>query len=293
MNPSSIALLIVALLMATTNSGADRVDLLIDGSHGAATAQGAVIVVDGLLDIDAGTEVSGPVYVVGGHVGLEGAVIGDVVQLAGTVRVGSSGSIGGELRHIAGNLAIEAGAEIADRSEFEPGDESFGPGALISTTVAAVVLAGVGLLATRRRPAAVSNMEQAAFEHPLVALTVGTLVVLTFLAVFVFMAFTLVLLPVAILGIGAGVITATLGLIAVGRGVGRRLPIDDLSIATAVGGALVVLALQLVGLVPFLGDWIALSIILTGVGAVFVTYFGATRFETEALPGLAPAPTND
>ncbi len=59
MNPSSIALLIVALLMATTNSEADRVEILVDGSHGAATAQGAVIVVDGLLAIDAGTEVPG------------------------------------------------------------------------------------------------------------------------------------------------------------------------------------------------------------------------------------------
>jgi hypothetical protein len=50
--------------------------------------------------------------------------------------------------------------------------------------------------------------------------------------------------------------------------------------------------LQLVGLVPFVGDWIALSIILTGVGAVFVTYFGATRFDIEALPGLAPTSTD-
>ncbi len=159
--------------------------------------------------------------------------------------------------------------------------------------VAAVALAGVGFLATRRRPAAVSNMEQAAFEHPLVALTVGTLVVLTFLAVFVFMAFTLVLLPVAILGIGAGVIAATLGLIAIGRGVGGRLPIDDTSIATAVGAASVVVALQLVGLVPFVGDWIALAIVLTGVGAVVVTYVGVTRFEIDELPGLSTVRTED
>jgi hypothetical protein len=293
MNPSSIALLIVALLMATTNTDVDRVELFLDGSNGVSTSGGAVIVVDGVHGIDAGAELEGPVYVVGGRVTLEGTVSGDVVQLAGTVHVAPSGSIGGELRHIAGSLDVDAGATITERSEFEPGDGPTGAGGLGTTSIAAALLAGLGFVSVRRRPAAVANIEGAAFEHPLVSLTVGSLVVLTFLALFVFMAFTLVLLPVALIGIAVGLITSTLGMIAIGKGIGRRLPTDHASIGTAVGTASVVLALQLIGFVPFVGDWIALSIVLTGVGAVVLTYFGVTRFEVDALPGLAPVSTED
>ena len=124
--------------------------------------------------------------------------------------------------------------------------------------------------------------------------TVGCLVTLTFLAVFVFMAFTLVLLPVALVGIGIGLITATLGLIALGRGLGRRLPIGRDAIAAAVGVAAVVLSMWLAAWIPLVGDWIALSTVMVGIGAVIVTYFGATRFDVDVLPGLdAETAVND
>ena len=279
--------------MTTTNSDVDQVDLLIGGSHGPGGLQSPVIVVDGVLDIDADTQLDGPVYVVGGRVTVQGTVTGDVVQLAGSLHVVHSATIGGELRHIAGSLEIDAGARIADQSEFEPSEQTTGSGGVVVNAIVGVLLAAIGFLAVRRRPDAVSNVEGAALGHPLVAVTVGGLVSLTFLAVFVFMAFTLILLPIALLGIAVGVIAATFGLIGIGRGIGRRLPIDDAAIATGVGAISVMLSLEVVGFVPFVGDWIALAIVLIGIGGVVVTYFGVTRFEIQALPGLAPVQTGD
>lgn len=287
MNPSSIALLIVALLMASASPDVERIDVLIDGSHGAAVTDSSVIVVDGALDIGDGQLIDGSIYVVGGRVVIGGIVDQDIVQFAGTLDIESTAEIRGELRHIAGNVEIDRGASIASRAELADSRGPIGPGSTVPTVLAAGFLAAIGAATARRRPVPLSNIGAAAIEHPVVTLTVGSLMTVTFLAVFVFMAFTLVLVPIALLGIAVGVATVLFGLIALGSAVGGRLPIQRDATATAVGVAVVVLSLPLIGLIPVVGDWIALSTILIATGAVIVTYFGATRFSVETLPGLS------
>lgn len=286
MNPASIALLIVALLMASASGEVERIDVILDGAHGVPVSSGAVIVVDGVLEVDPDVRMEGPVYVVGGRFILEGAVTGDVVQFAGTVDVVPTGAVDGELRHIAGALDVDPGATIASRVELDVATQPSGFGGFFSTIIAATTLAGIGFVVVRRRPQSVSNVAAAAIEHPVVTFTVGCLVTLTFVALFVFMAFTLVLLPIALIGIVVGLVTATLGLIALGRGLGRKLPIEREPIAAGVGVAAVVIAMQLAASIPLIGDWVVLSTVMVGIGAVIVTYFGAARFDIDALPGL-------
>ncbi len=286
MNPASIALLIVALLMASASGEVGRIDVILDGAHGIPVSSGAVIVVDGVFEVDPDMRLEGPVYVVGGRFMLEGAVTGDVVQLAGTVDIVPTGAVDGELRHIAGALDVDPGATIASRVELDVAGQPSGFGGFSSTIITATTLAGIGFVVVRRRPQSVSNVAAAAFEHPVVTFTVGCLVTLTFVALFVFMAFTLVLLPIALIGIVVGLITAILGLIALGRGLGRKLPIEREPIAAGIGVAAVVIAMQLAASIPLIGDWVVLSTVMVGIGAVIVTYFGAARLDIDALPGL-------
>lgn len=55
-------------------------------------------------------------------------------------------------------------------------------------------------------------------------------------------------------------------------------------VAVSAGIAGLVIALQLLGAVPIIGDAIVGFIALSGVGAVVVTYLGFTDFQPAPLP---------
>lgn len=93
------------------------------------------------------------------------------------------------------------------------------------------------------------------------------------------MIFTLFLIPVAgivLLGLGAATVY---GLLAVGRALGvraaRRLGRTwSTPVAAALGTAVLVAALQLIGLVPFAGAAVTGIVVVVAVGAGFLTGFG-------------------
>lgn len=118
----------------------------------------------------------------------------------------------------------------------------------------------------------------------MITLTVGALVAVTAISVLVFMAFTLVLLPVTFLGLAIGVALVSCGVIGVGGLVGRLLPVKRAALGTAVGVGGVVVGLRVLQLVPVVGDLLALGVLLAGLGAVLVTYLGLRPFTPVALP---------
>ena len=102
------------------------------------------------------------------------------------------------------------------------------------------------------------------------------------------MAFTLVLILVSILGLVAGAALTALGVIAWGHRLGRHLPWQRPGTATAVGVAAVVVVLHLVGTIPVVGDLIVGFVVLSGLGAVSVTYLGFDDLQPAALPAETP-----
>lgn len=163
------------------------------------------------------------------------------------------------------------------------GDPAAGIGSFLVLTL---LLAAVGHRLATRRPSTLRHVAGAIRGHPVITLTVGTLLTLTFISVFVFMAFTFVLLPVALVGLLAGAVTIGYGLIAWGDVIGDRLPLRRRGPSTTLGVVAAMAAIQLVALIPVVGDAIALAILLTGVGAVTVTvtYFGVAEFTPDVLP---------
>jgi hypothetical protein len=247
--------------------------------------QRAVIVGEALAHVPAGAEVPGPIHVIGGSLRVDGRVAGDVVQLAGTVVVGPDASIGGELRHVAGSLVVDQGADISRRSTLELTSESGdGPRSFAVSAVLTLLLALAGGFLTRTRPRALDNVADAVTSHPVIVLTVGALLGLTGIAVIVYMGFTLVLLPVALIALGVGALALATGTIGVGHAVGRRIPWVSPPVATAVGVVSTVVVLRLVGLVPLVGGLTAGAVLLSGLGATILTYFGLTRFEPVRIP---------
>lgn len=286
MNLAVIPLLLAALLMVSADSDVETAQLMMTGNHVIESHEGALIVAEAEVEIPTGGRVPGPVYVIGGELVVSGAVTGDVIQLAGTVSIQSGASIGEELRHIAGTLTVSDEADVGRRTSLDlTGSAGDSPAAgFLAGSVLTLLLAWVGYLLTRRRRAALDNVAAALSRHPVATLTVGVLLTLTFISVFVFMAMTLVLLPVALIGLFAGVVTLGYGVIGWGHFIGTRLPIRHERLSTVLGVVLVMIGLQLAGWIPLIGDLIVAALLLLGLGGVVVTYYGVTAFRPVVLP---------
>ena len=285
MNLAVFPLLLVALVMVAGNPDVDTVQLALSGERQVSVLDGALVVVEADVEIPAGFELEGPIYVVGGTLTMDGTVTGDIVQLAGTVNVGSRGRIGGQFQHTAGTLMIDPAAEVGRLTRLDLSGDGGGRGGVFPAAALTLALAGIGVMLTKKRIRALDTVAAAITGHPMVSLTVGVLLTLTSLSVFVFMALTLVLLPVAIAGLVIGVLTLGYGLVAWGHFLGSIIPIRRPRVATGVGVVLAVIGVQVAGAIPFLGDLLVGVVLLVGVGAVLITYYGVSPFRPAALEG--------
>lgn len=285
MNLELIPLLIIALLLLSAGGAeVDRAELVMEGEHAITEHRGALIVGDADVTIPADATVTGPIYLIGGEVRIEGIVDGDVTQLSGSLVVTDGGAVGGELLHLAGTETLADGASIAERSVVEMTQTDAGPVARYTPIVlTSLVMALVGGVLARRRRALLENVSSAAGDHPVISLTVGALLFVTFLSVFVFMAFTLILIPVTVVGLVGGLFTIAYGVIAWGYRVGSRLSTSRIGLATAMGVIAVMAILQVVTLVPIVGDLLAIGLLLSGLGAVVITFYGLRRFEPVSI----------
>ncbi|HEX6256021.1 MAG TPA: hypothetical protein VFZ70_09440 [Euzebyales bacterium] len=285
MNPELIPMLLLSLLlMASDGADAGTARLVLSGEHRLDDTEETVIVGDAMVTIPDDTTLTAPVYVIGGTTRITGSVHARVTQLAGILLVDGDAEID-RLHVIAGIRRIAPTADIARRTGVDLATRTRDPLAIVVPPVlaaGALALVGARLARTRRRN--LDNIAGALSDHPVVTLTVGLLLVLTALSLFVFMAFTLVLIPVSVLGLTAGIAVTALGIIGWGHGVGRRLPLQQPRAATAVGAAAVTISLQLVGAVPLVGDVVVGFVVLSGLGAVAITYVGFTAFQPAPLP---------
>jgi hypothetical protein len=277
-------LLLSLLLLASDGADAGVARLVLSGDHRLDATDEAVIVGDATVTIPAGTEISAPVYVIGGTTRIDGTVSARVTQIAGTLTVGGDAEIA-ELRHIGGTHTIHRDADVARRTSVDPATGTDPPPrSVVALAHVAGLHAAAGTRLKRTPGRNLDTMARAVARHPVVTATVGALLTITALSLLVFMAFTLVLIPVSILGLLAGVVVAALGVIAWGHRLGQHLPLQRPHVATATGITGVVVALQLLGAVPIVGDAVVGFVILSGVGAVVVTYLGFTDFHPAQLP---------
>jgi hypothetical protein len=279
-----IPMLLLSLLLMTAGGDVSTVRLVLSGDHHVADA-GAIIVGDATLVVPAGTETAGPIHLIAGETRIEGTVRGDVTQIAGTLEVAEGARITGTFQHIGGALAISPDAEIGRRTAVDLVRTDPSPAErVLPVALLTLLLAFAGARWARRRPEMLDNVQAAAAGHPLISVTVGLLVAVTFLSLFVFMAFTLVLLPVSLLGLAGGLLILGYGVVALGYETGRRLPIRSVGAATAGGVVAVMVALQLLGAIPVVGDLLVGLILLAALGAVLITYFGLQEFTPVAIP---------
>ncbi|WP_255148886.1 polymer-forming cytoskeletal protein [Halorarius halobius] len=281
-----VLFLVVAALLLAAGSGADvsTMSVVLDGDHSYEVAD-ALVVVGGTATVPADGTVSS-VFVAGGTVRVAGTVTGDVSVLDGRAVLESTAVVGGNLDDFGNGAVVEQGATVRGRRttgvpEVQRTSNPVGGG------LVALALAAVAALFARRAPRLPATVGDAARSHPVVCATVGSLATSLLLAVFVAMAFTVVLLPVALLGLLAGMAVVGYTAVAYGHlvGAGLRpwLPGDRPALAAALGTLLYLGGLAALNAVPVVGGTLALLVTVAGLGATVVTYFGLAPYEPPTL----------
>lgn len=288
MSPTeAIPLLIVVLLMISVGGGdVQEMSVTFQGATDVDSLADVHVVAGGTTTVSGDATVDGDVYVIGGTVAIDGTVDGDVTLLNGNLSVRDSAIVTGTLQTYSGSAEISSDASVGRVSQFEAPTPSSSPAQRVGTFLLQVLVLGAfGWWLVERHPLVVENVGAAITEHALVSGVVGSLGATTLLVLFVYMAFTLILLPIAIIGLFAEFLVILYGQAVFGYLIGTRLPIERDGIATLTGIAVFLLALEVFGLVPYLGGIAQLAVAAVGFGAVLNTYFGLQRFEPVTIPG--------
>jgi hypothetical protein len=282
--PETVPLLLVALLLLSAQPGVDTVTTVFDGSEELHDSADAVVVAGGTVTVPEGERVTTSLYVIGGTARVEGTLAGQVVQLSGNVSVGGAGAVTGRYQALGGDHTVADGAAVDLERVAEPLTRERSPAASVAAfLLQAGGLAAVSFVVGRRYPDLLSNVSHSIRHHPVVSGTVGLLATVTLLALFVFMAFTILLIPVSLLGLLGGALVYLYAHVCVGFLVGRRVWPERPGPATAAGAVLFLLATRLLNAVPVVGGTLAIAAFVVAIGAVFVTYFGLREFQPPRL----------
>jgi hypothetical protein len=282
----AIPLLVVVLLMVSAGGGeVQQLSVTFGGETSLRTLQDVHVVAGGTTTVPAGSTVSGDVYAIGGTTRVEGTVDGDVTLLAGNLSVADGATVTGTVQTIAGDSAVADGATVGRVSEFAAPVPSDSPGQRVGGFLLQfLVLGAIGWWLVGRHPALLENAGNAVTDHTLVSGVVGALGAATLLVLFVYMAFTLVLIPVAIVGLVAEFLVVVYGQVVFGYLVGTRVPVERVQVATVAGVGVFLFVLEVLGMVPYVGGLVQLGVAAVGFGAVLNTYFGLKRFEPVTIP---------
>lgn len=290
MSPTeAIPLLIVVLLMISIGGGdVQQMSVTFQGDTSVEALQDVHVVAGGTTTVPAAAAVSGDVYAIGGTTRIEGEVDGDVTLLAGNLSIADGATVTGTVQTIAGDSSIADGSTVGSVSEFEPPTPSDSPAQRIGGFLLQFLVLGVfGWWLVERRPVLLENVGAAVTDYALVSGVVGTLGAATLLVLFVYMAFTIVLIPLAVVGLFAELLVVLYGQAVFGFLIGTRLPFERETVATVAGIGLFLLALEVLGAVPYVGGLLQLGVAVVGFGAVLNTYFGLQRFQPVTIPGGA------
>lgn len=287
MTPTEVLpLLVIAILLMSAGGGnVDSMEVAFDGDKEVTQIDDAFVVGGGTATVPENATVSGSLYVIGGDARIDGTVEGDVTQLAGNLTVADGATVTGELQTIAGQWSVADGATVGDRTTVEFVQQERSPlGGPVSLVLRTLALALLGGWVARRWPTHLRNVGDSIAEHTVVSAVVGSLAATSLLVLFVYMAFTLILIPVSIVGFLVELLTVVYGYLAFGYLVGKRLPVERVDLASAVGVVVFLLVVEFLDLIPILGALVQIGLLAVGFGAVLLTYFGLREFEPAVIP---------
>ena len=248
----------------------------------------AVVILDG--DVDVAGRVDGPVIATNGDIRVTGTVDEDVVAFNGRAIIDDGARVGGGVVS-SDKPRVAAGATVEDDVERVNFTNFFNALGWVlwlvwwlAVTVSTLVL---GLILISLFPRAADATVRAGRARPGPCIGWGLLLAIGLPVLSILLLFTILGIPLALVGLASVVPLYALGFIAGALVLGRWIIKEPrgLVVAFIVGWAI----LRVVDLVPALGDLITFLATVYGLGALAVAAWRATRW-TRAAPAPAPAP---
>ena len=287
------------------------------------TVNGSVAVIGGNASVDKGATIDGDVAMIGGNMQLDGTVNGDMAMVGGSASLGKTALVDGDVTTMGGNLERAEGAQITgdvvkegpaptitiparpqspntpavpllpsfDRFNFDP------LSGFLGVVGQALGVAVIALLASLFLQPQMERVSSATLSQPLIAGSFGLLTVALAPLVLLILAITIILSPVALLGLVMIALAWLFGVIALGQEVGERFTkaINQTLSAPLTAGAgsfLLMLVVGVLGLIPCLG-WLAPFLLgLVAVGSVALTLFGSRRYPQMVVASVDVSPAS-
>lgn len=277
---------------------------------------GDLVVFGGNVTVEEDAELNGNLVVFGGTVNSDGEVDGDLVIIGGQVSLDEHAVVTGDVVTVGGQLSREEGSVIEGEvvNNIQP-EITIPDGRVPEVTIPEVVHVGfnpfwefgrvvgealfmafLAMLVTLFFQDRLGRVSQAAITQPLMTSSIG---LLTFVAL-ILTAITILLLPVALLGLIPLAFAWLFGVVALGQEIGDRLaravqkdwtPTITASLGTFVLVFMLAAIESLNSLVPFMVciTWIFPVLVgLLAIGSVVITRFGARPIQSAAVSALVP-----
>jgi hypothetical protein len=246
-----------------------------------------------------GSFLTGSLHILGGKVIASGRIDGNVTLLAGELVLLPGAEIGGDCNVGGGKLAGLENVRVQGKATYSPelGKQNNQPGGIdsagwwVTTFFKIPFLALVAFLVQRNFPLQVSQIEAAGTRYLLVSAAQGSLAWAVGLSLIVLMTYTILLIPVSLLGFGLMLAGTTLGVIPYARILGNLLCTWfrwklNLSQEAAAGMILLACFVEVLRLIPVFGTLPVLFMFVSVLGAVLLTRFGTRGFVVDSSNSL-------
>jgi len=332
--PKVLSIFILLVLLWVPYQNASASDLsggqVIFGSNytvlSGETLTGDLLVFGGSVMVEDKGRVAGSIILFGGSLTVAGDVGGDVVVIGGSGLLKSTALVEGDLDTVGGGFQSESGARILGQTNnFTPPPTlnyewptqitppripqtpanlsallsqmpNFNPFSnfawLFLKSLGWAALAALVTLFFDRHTRRVSR---AVTHQPLIGGSIGLLTLLVAVVLTVILSITIILIPVALIGLLILAIAITFGWIAIGVEIGQRLAHAlnqdwALPLSAALGTFFMNFVVNGIGFIACVG-WLAPTLVgLLGLGAVVLSRFGLQAYPpAEILPVETPS----
>jgi hypothetical protein len=259
--------------------------------------------------------VTGSVILLGGNLTANGTIEGDLIALGGNADLGSSAVVKGNVQLIGGNLSrspgaivegtVQEGPEVSGNFPFNFafGSDGFELDPITGLRIPsfqnpildmlwlfarAFIWAVVAVLAALFLAAPISRVGEAAVRQPLPSGGIGCLTLIVVPIVLVLLVFTLICIPISLLGALVLWVAWAYGIVALGTEVGKKIGQlfhQEWAVPLSAGLGTFLLTLVVNGIgqfVPCFGWVVPLLVGTLATGAVLITRFGSRHYPAYA-----------
>ena len=291
------------------------------------TLYGDLVIIGGNASLKAGSILHGNILIAGGTINASGTINGNILSFGGVVNIKSNAEIRGDLVRFGGVYNVDKGAEIegnmvsnegitvdfledwSDWKEFDyenqieeynPIQQAFSTqrialekiGEFLLNATKALGLAVLTVIASLFLLKPMERSSETLYQHPALSFGIGLLTLIAFPILMVLLLFTIILIPVSILGLIGLALVILFGWFTLSLLLGRRLAevfktrwTDPLN--AGVGSLALSLVAAIASIIPCIGWLLPVLFISAGLGAAVMSRFGTRVYIKQTKPATA------